>query len=904
MPSNSAAMLSMLPKPIQPVPGDSFNDRILLLLAAVANSDDLLTYRGYQLVQEAMSAIFGERALHAELQAKLHYALLNPPSDPTDIARDMAHQADAQKVSASFVEAMLAALVSISAHAERMDARSQSLVRDIEWAFRKSSLERSEGRGFGFGINVGESLSGLYHMATSVLPSRRELESWFSPETGVFNASMEGFASSLERIAWTLDDGELRDELHAFRKTLHDQPFRIVTVGERKRGKSSLINAIIGQELSPVRESTPETATVVAFRYAQAPDYTVRFLDSVQFARLEDYLGNEEGNLLLSRKIDSIRKGVADGSFVPGKLLSGITCWDDLHDYISLGGRFSGFVSRVSIGLPLDILKSGVVMVDTPGLNDTDQFHDYLSYEESLEADCALFVMDARDPGSHSELSLLRKLVRSGRTVSIVGVLTNIDKLNNADSLETAREQARTVLLEACRNSKHIRLAGVVAINARQAVIERCGKSVATSQASTGLHGLTESLGQLLPHRRHPRKTASSGIETSSFMPGSSAGELDELLHILHEVMERDAGKEQYRRKIAESCSRLTRLTKERICTHVAAYRASLPSPELLSMLDAHAEQLTATALDSLEQARQVVDAAARDLDDWDASTEKALARFHETLVLRLMDGVNRKVNATGSDFARDSVWRDFDAGEARALSRRAVDEFLEEQRDILHSWEDKLRLFSAHMDAFSQECLARLSARIVGLEQQESDATNEIFSKASSPAEHFLVKTHRHMKNLAVFTTGVTVGRVTALGPLTLLVTTGNILALAAASPLAGVVFAAMAGTAGLIYHLGREDKRKAAFLEKKRREVENHATRVCEALRQELSGVRSELGKAYEFEVKRGFAPALESLFHQSVHLRLFLSVMTKIRNDVSCYDERVQLKLKELDGVLDTH
>ena len=109
-------------------------------------------------------------------------------------------------------------------------------------------------------------------------------------------------------------------------------------MGERKRGKSSLINAIIGQELSPVRESTPETATVVEFKYAHAPDYSVRFLDSSQFARLEDYLENEQDNLLLTRKIEHIRKGVSDGTFIPGKLLSGITCWDDLSDYISLEG--------------------------------------------------------------------------------------------------------------------------------------------------------------------------------------------------------------------------------------------------------------------------------------------------------------------------------------------------------------------------------------------------------------------------------------------------------------------------------------------------------------------------------------------------------------------------------------
>ncbi len=863
----SASMLSMLPQPIQPIPGDSFNDRILLLLAAVASTDGMLTYREYQLVQEAAEAIFGERALHAELQAKLHYALLNPPSDPAEIARDMANQADAQKVSSTFVDTMLKALSLIGGHEERVDEKAQSLVNDIEWAFRKSRLERSAGRGIGLGLNVGESLGGLYRMATSVLPSRKDIANWFAPETTQFNADMEHFASSLDRIAWTLDDMDLREELYLFRKMLRRQPFKIVIVGERKRGKSSLINAIIGQELSPVRESTPETATVVEFRYAHAPDYSVRFLDSSQFARLEDYLENEQDNLLLTRKIEHIRKGVADGTFIPGKLLSGITCWDDLSDYISLEGRFSGFVARVSVGLPLDTLRSGVVLVDTPGLNDTDRFHDYLSYEESLEADCVIFVMDARDPGSNSELSLLRKLARSGRTVSIIGVLTNIDRLNSAASLELAREQARTVLREACRSSGQVELAGVVALNTRQAVEERCRNKTALADT----------------------------LKVSK----SVSGELEQLLSILREVMDRDTGKEAYRRKIAEAYSRIADSARERLRRHVQEYRDSLPSPELLGMLDAHAKQLSAAALSSLEQARQVVDAAAKDLDAWDVATEKALEKFRETLVLRLMDAVGRKVSELGHQFAKDAVWKEFDATEARTIARRAVDEFLEEQRGILRGWEDKLRLFSARMDEFSQECLARLSSNIDGLQDDPGEVNG-----TSSAATHFLVQTHRHMKNLAVFTTGLTVGRLTALGPISILVTAGNILALATASPFAAAVVAAVAGTAGLLYHLGREDKRKAAFLDKRRRDAEEYADRICDALRQELGGVREDLGKAYEFEVKRGFAPALESLFHQSVHLRLFLDVMQKIRSDVSRYDEHVQKQLEELGGVLNQH
>ena len=123
--------------------------------------------------------------------------------------------------------------------------------------------------------------------------------------------------------------------------------------------------------------------------------------------------------------------------------------------------------------------------------------------------------MDARDPGSNSELSLLRKLARSGRTVSIIGVLTNIDRLNSAASLEAAREQARTVLREACRSSGHVELAGVVALNTRQAVEERCRGGSAFSET---LSKVSRSV--------------------------SGCGELEQLLALLREIMDRDAGKE------------------------------------------------------------------------------------------------------------------------------------------------------------------------------------------------------------------------------------------------------------------------------------------------------------------------------------------------------------------------
>lgn len=867
---NAPSILAVLPEPVQSAPSESFNDRILLLLAAVASSGGLLTCRSYQMAQDATRAIFGERALHAGIQAKLHFALLNPPTNAPEIARSMAEQAEEQKVAASFVDTMLKALASLTEHTEGVDESAQELVREIEWAFRRSWIEQNASKGF-LNFNMGERLTNLCRQAMSqasnvIRPERKAKSVTLTPETKMFNAEMAEASATLERIAWTLDDKSLLDELHVFQKTIQEQPFKIVIVGERKRGKSSLINAIIGQKLSPVRESTPETATVLEFHNATAPDYSVRFLDSVQFSRLEDYLAGEEKNLLLASKVEAIRKGVAEGTFIPGKLLSGISCWDDLEDYVSLDGRFSGFVASVSVGLPLEMLQSGVVLIDTPGLNDTDQFHDYLAYEESLEADCVLFVMDARDPGSRSELDLLRKLARSGRAVCLIGALTSIDKLNDTASLEQSLEQARTVLLEACRESQYMRLVGLIAVNARKAMEERCEK------------------------KSEEKKTHYKPEDDPTKQ------EITPLLQLLRQVLDTDSGKAQYRNKVSENYERLVHLTGERVHYYMETCRASLPGQNLLEMLEKHSEELNTAAWQSLDQAKQVITATGQDIDDWERAAAKDLTKFQENLVLRLMDAVHRKMNELNHDFANEEAWKDFESNEARLIFRKAVDEFLEEQLASLHRWEEKLRLFSTNMDNFSHACLEKISEPVAGLPEEDEESVEKALLPAGA-VTRFLVQTHQHMKKLAVFSLGLAVGRSTIFTPLAILFTAGNILALTAGSPITAVVLAAMAGTAGFLYHFGREDKRKAAFLEKKQHEVETWVAKVSGSLTETLTTARNELGKACESEVRRSFAPSLESLFQQTAHIKLFLKVMQKIRSDSNAYEERVQKSLEQL-------
>ncbi len=840
--------------PAEPVPGDLFQDRIIWLIAALSLSDSLLTYTGYQAAQRALSSVFGTQALEAGVQAKLMHALLHPHADPVGLAREMAKQAETHMVSASLIETTLRTLSAMAAEKEQ-DAVAESLYQEIEWAFRKVHLEQAEHAGswsVRLGADITDSLAGLYRLSKRLLLPLPRLPGLLAPEAAQFNAQADSYVRALERLAATLEDREFLEEVRAFRHFMIDQPYRIVVAGERKRGKSSIVNTLVGKALSPVRETMPETATVVEFRHAEAPDYSVRFLDQVQFSHLEAYLEDEAGNTLLTEKIRTIREGVASGGFEPGKLIAGITSWDELPDYVATGGRFSDFVARVSVGLPLASLRDGVVVVDTPGLNDTDAFHDYLAFEESLAADGMLFVMDARNPGAGTELHLLRRLARSGRTVGIIGVLTHTDKLDEGEeSLNRAREQAWSVLREACREAPQVHIYGVAALNAREAMRARTGDKVQEPE-----------------------------------------GELAYLLRLVQDMMSRDASRAEYRDKRSANFARLI----DRARTGLAAYRErvrlSLPDPQLLAMLSGHADQLETATRQSIDQAARIIGLANTELEAWEREAGERLDAFRETLVHRLMDAVHQEIEAASFGFAHPGLWRRFESGQARQIARRSVDEFLDRERASLGVWEDKLRAFSQELHALSAHCLEQAAAQTANL-----DGLN----MPGSASTHLLVQTHRHMLALAAFSSGAAVGAATAMTPMLFLLTAGNVLGVAASSPAMMAAVAVAAGAVGLVRRFGNPAKRKADFARKKREEAEDYAARICSVLRRELDTVRQDISRAYDFELRRSFMPSLESLFYQSVHIRRFLDVMARIQSDVDAYDALAHKQLAALEQIV---
>jgi replication fork clamp-binding protein CrfC len=182
---------------------------------------------------------------------------------------------------------------------------------------------------------------------------------------------------------------DLGERLTLARRKLADPGIHIVIVGEFKQGKSSLVNALLGVPACPVDD---DVATAIPTYLRYGPEVAAQLL--------------LEGDPPVREPIetDQIRKYTLEGG-------------QALED----GRRPVG----VEVQLPRNMLSSGLVVVDTPGLGGLGSAHAAASLAATSMADAVLFVTDASQELTRTEVDFLRRARDLCGTVACVVTKTD-----------------------------------------------------------------------------------------------------------------------------------------------------------------------------------------------------------------------------------------------------------------------------------------------------------------------------------------------------------------------------------------------------------------------------------------------------------------------------------------------
>lgn len=209
-------------------------------------------------------------------------------------------------------------------------------------------------------------------------------------------------------------------------KKLKLATFNLVVLGEFKRGKSTLINAILGTDLLPTGV-IPLTSVATVIYFSPSPTLRIVYLN-----------GTEQTAPLM-----------------------------DLKEYVTerQNPKNSKQVQLVEIGCASNLLKSGLRIVDTPGIGSVHEHNTQSTYDYLPECDAILFVFSADQPASKAEIEFLKE--SSTHAVRKFYVLNKTDNLTVSELAESLQFLKDTLKIDRNEPNEIV----VFPLSARQAVI-------------------------------------------------------------------------------------------------------------------------------------------------------------------------------------------------------------------------------------------------------------------------------------------------------------------------------------------------------------------------------------------------------------------------------------------------
>jgi ribosome biogenesis GTPase A len=238
---------------------------------------------------------------------------------------------------------------------------------------------------------------------------------------------------------------DLHASLAALSEKLQKNRFNLAVLGQMKRGKSSVINAMLGAEILPTG-ILPLTSVITRVRYGATSEAQI---------------------IYKSGQCEPIAAG-------------------SLHEYITEaanpGNRKQ--VASAEVTYPSPFLRMGVDLIDTPGIGST-HLHNTSTTEDYLtEVDAGIVVLSVDPPITAVEADFLRRI-----RLDVPRLLFVINKTDMATSAEV--ESVLRFLDSELRNHIGIKSPELFPLSARLAMKELRAQ---TSRKSSGIEQLTTRL--------------------------------------------------------------------------------------------------------------------------------------------------------------------------------------------------------------------------------------------------------------------------------------------------------------------------------------------------------------------------------------------------------------------------
>lgn len=249
----------------------------------------------------------------------------------------------------------------------------------------------------------------------------------------------------------------LESALREVSSKLAGDRFNLVVVGQFSRGKSTLMNAVLGKAYLP-SGIVPVTSAITAVSYGTRECVVLRAGDSMLTGEIPI---SELANFVTEQSNPGNRRGI----------------------------------TMAEVQAPVEILRRGFFFVDTPGLGSAVRENTATTLDFLPEADAIVFVTSCDAPLTQAELSYLRECRARVRSLFVV-----VNKMDLASGSE--REQILAFVESKVREELGAETQRVFAVSARDALDAKLAGDTGRL-ASSGLPVLEDELIRYLTGRKH-----------------------------------------------------------------------------------------------------------------------------------------------------------------------------------------------------------------------------------------------------------------------------------------------------------------------------------------------------------------------------------------------------------------
>jgi replication fork clamp-binding protein CrfC len=246
-------------------------------------------------------------------------------------------------------------------------------------------------------MNLKVETSNFLNDLERVAAVRREIADRLSNIATAINQSELAAAAASGKLGLETDSADINLASNNLRQGV----FRLLVLGDMKRGKSTFLNALIGENLLP-SDVNPCTALLTILRYGSEKKVTVYFNDGKSPKQLDfkSFKQNYTIDPAEAKRLEAEKK----------------PAFPDIDCAV--------------VEYPLPLLEKGIEIVDSPGLNDTEARNELsLGYINNCHA--ILFVLRATQPCTMGERRYLENYIKN-RGLSVFFLINAWDQVRES----------------------------------------------------------------------------------------------------------------------------------------------------------------------------------------------------------------------------------------------------------------------------------------------------------------------------------------------------------------------------------------------------------------------------------------------------------------------------------------